>query len=163
MTPLARDGYSATTLQEVTAIQSDRDRRWPLSGAVVIGDGIGARDGAHMGIDLPAAEGAPVRAAASGTIRVSREDHGGYGVAIIIDHEVPEPTGERTSTLYAHLSFGSRKFEEGQHVSADEVIALVGNTGRSYGAHLHFEVHINDRPSDPLAWLPDTIAARSVY
>jgi murein DD-endopeptidase MepM/ murein hydrolase activator NlpD len=152
---LVREGYSATTLAEVTAAQDARARQWPLSGTFVIGEGLGARGGAHMGVDFAAADGHPVHVAASGTVRLSQESYDGYGVTVIIDHDTPHPTGERVSTLYAHLSSGSRFYEVGTRVNAGDILGLVGNTGRSYGSHLHFEVHTNDTPIDPLAWLPD--------
>lgn len=152
--PLDRGGYSATTSAEVSAIQEAQSRQWPLSGPFTVGEGLGARDGAHLGVDLAAAEGEPVHAAASGTVRLSQEAFDGYGVAVIIDHDQLHPTGERVSTLYAHLVHGSRTFEAGDRVEAGDILGAVGNTGRSYGAHLHFEVHLNGTPSDPLAWLP---------
>jgi LysM repeat protein len=88
----------------------------------------------YNGVDLAAAVGTNVRAAASGRVIVSKSGgwNGGYGNYIVIDH----PNG--TQTLYAHLSRNS--VASGATVSVGQAIGAVGNTGRSTGAHLHFEV-----------------------
>lgn len=88
----------------------------------------------YNGVDLGASIGTPVRAAAGGTVIVSKAGgwNGGYGNYIVIDH----PNG--TQTLYAHLS--KNVAWSGQDVVAGQVIGNVGNTGRSTGSHLHFEV-----------------------
>jgi murein DD-endopeptidase MepM/ murein hydrolase activator NlpD len=99
---------------------------------------------AHNGIDLAAPQGTPMYAAHAGTVVLSRW-YQGYGYAVIIDH------GDGVQTLYGHSS--ELLVSEGQEVQAGERIALMGNTGYSFGAHLHFEVHVNDVPQDPLAWL----------
>jgi murein DD-endopeptidase MepM/ murein hydrolase activator NlpD len=98
----------------------------------------------HNGIDLAAPQGAPIYAAHSGTVVLSRWD-GGYGYAVVIDH------GNGVQTLYGHTS--QLLVSEGQEVAAGERIALVGNTGYSFGAHLHFEVHVDGVPQDPVPWL----------
>lgn len=88
----------------------------------------------YNGVDLGAGVGTPVRASAAGTVIVSKSGgwNGGYGSYIVIDH----PNG--TQTLYAHLS--KNIVWSGQSVVQGQVIGNVGNTGRSTGAHLHFEV-----------------------
>ncbi|GAB3601274.1 M23 family metallopeptidase [Microbacterium tumbae] len=104
----------------------------------------------HNGADMVAPAGTPIYAAASGVVRVSSESYYGYGVGIVIDHVIG---GTRVSTLYGHMTYGSRVVQAGQTVEAGQLIGLVGNTGRSYGAHLHFEVRINDSLVEPIAWL----------
>jgi murein DD-endopeptidase MepM/ murein hydrolase activator NlpD len=86
------------------------------------------------GIDFAAPSGSAVLAAAEGTVIVSRMGgwNGGYGNYIVIDH------GDGTQTLYAHLS--SDSVSVGQKVSRGQQIGGVGNTGKSTGYHLHFEV-----------------------
>jgi LysM repeat protein len=86
------------------------------------------------GIDFAAPKGSPVLAAAAGTVIVSRVGgwNGGYGDYIVIDH------GDGTQTLYAHLSADS--VSVGQKVARGQQIGAVGNTGKSTGYHLHFEV-----------------------
>lgn len=124
--------------------------RWPLAQINHIGDGFGARGGEHQGVDLLTDGGTPIFAAAAGVVRVSQESFGGYGVAITIDHVI---NGQRVSTLYGHMRYGSRQVVSGQTVDVGQVIGLVGSTGRSTANHLHFEVMINGTHVDPLAWL----------
>ena len=94
----------------------------------------------YNAVDLAASIGAPIRAAAAGEVIVSRSSgwNGGYGVYLVIKH----PNG--TQTLYAHNS--SNAVGVGAYVEAGETIAYVGNTGRSTGAHLHFEVRGSSNP-----------------
>jgi murein DD-endopeptidase MepM/ murein hydrolase activator NlpD len=98
----------------------------------------------HAGVDLAAPEGTPFYAVAAGRVILSRYNSG-YGLNVWIDH------GEGIVTVYGHAS--RLLVKEGQMVQAGERIALVGNTGHSFGAHLHFEVRINDRQTEPIAWM----------
>ncbi|MGO1410171.1 MULTISPECIES: M23 family metallopeptidase [unclassified Microbacterium] len=102
--------------------------------------------GGHAGADMVAPGGTPIYAAKSGTVTVSSEGYFGYGVAVKIQH------GDGTETLYGHMTYGSRQVAAGQQVSAGQAIGAVGNTGRSYGAHLHFEYHINGAVVDPVPY-----------
>jgi len=86
----------------------------------------------HHGIDLDVNIGDPVYAAFDGIVRVSRRVYGGYGQHIVIRHY------NGLETLYGHLS--RRDVEVGSFVKAGEQIGLGGNTGRSTGPHLHFEL-----------------------
>ncbi|MGF3056839.1 M23 family metallopeptidase [Microbacterium sp. YY-01] len=122
--------------------------RYPLA-SFTPGEGPGSGRG-HQGWDMIAPEGTPIFAAASGVVRVSSEGYWGYGVAIVIDHVIG---GQQVSTTYGHMVYGSRLVSEGEYVEAGQVIGQVGNTGNSYGAHLHFEVHINGGMVDPEIWL----------
>jgi murein DD-endopeptidase MepM/ murein hydrolase activator NlpD len=105
---------------------------------------------AHEGIDLSAPMGAPIIAPAAGVIRsVSYED--GYGRTFEIDH------GNGIVTKFAHCS--RIVVRAGQSVTRGQLIATVGNSGLSTGPHLHYEVHVNGRPVDPLKYvLPGKIA-----
>ena len=94
----------------------------------------------HRGIDLACPIGTPVRAARSGRV-IFRGYRGGYGRLVIVKHE----HGYRT--LYGHLS--RYRVKPGQRVRAGDVIALSGNTGRSTGPHLHFEVRRGNRAVNP--------------
>jgi murein DD-endopeptidase MepM/ murein hydrolase activator NlpD len=119
---------------------------WPIEGTLT--SGFGYRWGRmHEGIDIAAAEGTPIRAAADGTVILMQSEYesGGYGNYTCIDH------GGGLSTCYAHQS--SFATSTGASVSQGDLIGYVGNTGHSYGAHLHFEVRINGAPTDPLGYL----------
>ena len=99
----------------------------------------------HMGVDLPLPMGTPVKAAFSGKVRVSKYFRG-YGNLVIIRHE------NGLETFYGHLS--KRNVVPGDWVQAGDVIGLGGSTGRSTGAHLHFEVRYMGYAFDP-QWLID--------
>ncbi|MCK6067566.1 MULTISPECIES: M23 family metallopeptidase [Microbacterium] len=122
--------------------------RWPLSG-YRLGRGLGD-SGYHQGVDLLAGCGTPLFAAAGGVVRVSQESFGGYGVAVTIDHVI---NGQRVSTLYGHMTYGSRVVQSGQTVAPGQLIGVVGSTGSSTACHLHFEVHVNGSVVDPYGWL----------
>ncbi|MDG4828556.1 M23 family metallopeptidase [Solwaraspora sp. WMMD1047] len=98
----------------------------------------------HAGIDLAAPEGTAYRAIHSGTVTKAGW-FGGYGYCVIIQH----PDG--TESVYGHSS--NLLVQEGQQVKAGDEIGWVGNTGHSYGPHLHLEVHVNGEPTDPIPWL----------
>ena len=98
---------------------------------------------------LPA--GTPIYAAAAGVVRVSQESFGGYGVCVSIDHVID---GQQVSTLYGHMTYGTRLVASGQTVVAGQMIGRVGSTGSSTANHLHFEVHINGSVVDPLGLAP---------
>lgn len=98
----------------------------------------------HAGIDFGASHGSTIRAADSGTV-IFAGWYGGYGNAVVIDH------GNGITTLYGHSS--QLYVSEGQGVQKGQPIAAVGSTGLSTGPHLHFEVRLNGKPVDPLAYL----------
>ena len=104
----------------------------------------GKRDG-HTGMDLAVPTGTPVRAALPGTVTVAKY-HSSYGNYVIIDH------GSGLSTLYAHNS--KLLVRVGQTVQTGDVVSLSGSTGRSTGPHLHFEVRINGKRTNPRSYLP---------
>lgn len=97
----------------------------------------------HTGVDIAAAEGAPVYAAAAGTVTFAGTD-GEYGQVIHLNHD---GTGAMM-TLYGHLN--SFEVARGAHVDKGVLIGRVGNTGKSTGSHLHFEWRVNGTPVDPL-------------
>lgn len=111
---------------------------------------VGADSGGHDGADMLAPAGTPIYAAAAGVVRASSESYSGYGVAVVIDHVIG---GQTVSTLYGHMSYGTRQVSAGQTVSAGQLIGAVGSTGRSTANHLHFEVHVNGSILEPYAWL----------
>jgi murein DD-endopeptidase MepM/ murein hydrolase activator NlpD len=102
----------------------------------------------HLGIDLPAPKGTEIYASKGGTV-LKATYHSSYGYYVLIDH------GGEISTLYAHCS--KLLVSKGDKVTRGQVIAEVGNTGNSYGAHLHYEVRKDGKTTDPLdkkaAWL----------
>jgi murein DD-endopeptidase MepM/ murein hydrolase activator NlpD len=99
----------------------------------------------HEGIDLAAPSGTPIHAASDGIV-VGATLNGGYGNWIRIDHP------RKFSTVYGHLSEFAPGIKEGTEVSQGDLIGFVGNTGRSTGPHLHFEILSNGKAVDPLSF-----------
>ncbi|WP_312940640.1 M23 family metallopeptidase [Oscillibacter sp.] len=99
----------------------------------------------HSGLDMAAPTDTPIRAALDGTVAKSYYSSS-YGNYIVIDH------GNGLTTGYAHQS--KRMVKKGDTVTAGQVIGLVGSTGNSTGAHLHFEVRVNGEAQNPRYFLP---------
>lgn len=121
----------------------------PVDGPVGSGfgfraDPISGRAALHSGLDFPADIGTPIVAAAGGLVTVN-EWHPGYGQVLEIDH------GNGLVTRYAHCS--RVLVEVGSLVKQGQLVAEVGNTGRSTGPHLHFEVLLEGVPQDPANFL----------
>jgi murein DD-endopeptidase MepM/ murein hydrolase activator NlpD len=103
----------------------------------------------HEGIDVTAPMGSPIEAPAAGVVTEAGWESG-YGNTVTIDH------GYGIVTKFAHAS--KLLVRAGQRVQRGQRIALVGNTGLATGPHLHYEVHVNGRPVDPLKYvLPDKV------
>jgi murein DD-endopeptidase MepM/ murein hydrolase activator NlpD len=97
----------------------------------------------HRGVDFAAPSGTPIFAAGSGTI-VYRSRNGSYGNYIRIRHN------SEYSTAYAHLSKFNRNVTKGSRVRQGQIIGYVGTTGRSTGAHLHYEILRRGRQINPM-------------
>ncbi|WP_254773937.1 M23 family metallopeptidase [Microbacterium sp. cf046] len=126
--------------------------QWPFAVGVPISYGFGMRDGTmHEGVDFTPGEGSPIQAIADGVVRESTDSGGAFGVHIVIDHIID---GVLVSSSYSHMLYGSRQVEVGDHVTVGTIVGHTGNTGRSYGAHTHFEILQNGTtPIDPIPWL----------
>lgn len=112
----------------------------PFDGRIT--SGFGYRHGRnHNGVDIDLEEGDTVRAAFDGKVRYARYHENGFGNLIIIRHY------NGLETYYAHCS--KLLVAPNQEIKAGDVIGLGGNTGHSYGAHLHFEIRFYDVPIDP--------------
>ena len=125
--------------------------RWPVRGSV--NSEFGRRPSPwtqsvefHSGIDIKAQMGTPVHAPAAGTVVVAGAAHE-YGTAVMLDH------GQDIKTLYGHLSKVSVR--PGQKVERGTLLAYSGNTGRSSGPHLHYEIFVKGQSVNPRAYLWD--------
>ena len=98
----------------------------------------------HNGIDWSAPVGTPILAAGNGVVEEAKYK-GEFGNFIRIQHA----NGYQSS--YAHMSRYAARLQEGTRVRQGEIIGFIGNTGLSAGPHLHFEIHVNNRPVDPLS------------
>jgi murein DD-endopeptidase MepM/ murein hydrolase activator NlpD len=121
--------------------------KWPLGQErSLIASPFGMRDGRrHEGIDLPAPTGTPVFAAADGVVAYAGNRIRGYGNMVVVRH------GGDLMTVYAHNSM--ILVSQGQPVRSGDRIALVGQSGRASGPHLHFEVRVGQSPHDPMRFL----------
>ena len=131
------DGVISAT--QVSSVKNSAGAQtYPVYSGYYIRPIVGGRktQGIHgnNGVDLAAPTGTPILAAADGRVIVSRAGgyNGGYGSYLVISH----PNG--TQTLYAHLSQNS--VFVGQNIAQGQIIGAVGNTGKSTGSHLHFEI-----------------------
>lgn len=104
------------------------------------------RSSLHAGLDIAAAPGSPVYAPADGVVTYAGYDES-YGKMVTIDH------GYGVSTRFGHTS--QIYVQVGQKITRWDVIASVGNTGRSTGPHLHYEVRVNGVPRDPSLYILD--------
>jgi hypothetical protein len=122
--------------------------RWPVRGSV--NSEFGGRPSPwtrsgefHSGIDIGAERGTPVHAPAAGAV-VFAGTHAEYGLTVMVDH------GEDLRTIYGHLS--KITVALGQQVARGGQLGLTGNTGRSSGPHLHYEILVKNRPVNPRAY-----------
>ncbi len=136
-------------LEEMRAFEKALPTSWPTTGMPSSGFGwrrspFNRRWKFHSGLDIANDRGTPIRAPSSGRV-VTAEYHAGYGRMIVIDH------GFGVNTLYGHCQ--TLRVAVGDYVQRGDVIATMGNTGQSTGPHLHFEVHQDGHPVDPLTYL----------
>jgi lipoprotein NlpD len=117
---------------------------WPLKGVLYSRFGVRGKS-RHDGIDIAAPMGSPVTAAGDGTV-IFVGVQSGYGKVVIVRHQ------RGLVTVYAHNS--EVLVREGAHVARGQLIAKVGQTGRTTGPHLHFEVRDGVKPKNPLLYLP---------
>ncbi|RNF36286.1 M23 family metallopeptidase [Paracoccus methylarcula] len=124
----------------------------PVKSSFRYTSGFGRRWGRmHEGVDMAGPSGTPVYATGDGVVSFAGRQSG-YGNLIKVTHELG------TETRYAHLS--RIRVKQGQRVSQGELIGDMGNTGRSTGPHLHYEVHMNGRAVDPMRFIK---AASNVF
>lgn len=132
--------------------------QWPFAVTVPISDLFGERPAPcsgcstmHGGVDFDTGEGYPIQVIADGVVtKVHPFDDNGDGLYVEIMHNVE---GMTFLSRYCHLLPGSIFVSEGQSVGVTQVLAQVGNTGNTTGAHLHFELHVDGSAVDPYAWL----------
>jgi len=98
----------------------------------------------HSGVDISAPPGKPVKATAEGVV-TKTEQYGGLGRAVFVAH------GFGVTTVYGHLS--RINVTPGQRLDRGAIVGLVGNSGRSTGYHLHYEVQVNGEATNPLAYI----------
>ena len=143
-----RDGVTVTTFTPV---------QWPIDPATSISSPFGPRiapcagcSTEHRGVDLVPGAGTPVAAIADGTV-VEAGFFGELGEHVMVQHDVD---GETVTSVYGHLRGGSMRLAVGDRVTRGQLLGLVGSTGESTGAHLHFGIlDAAQNPEDPMTWM----------
>ena len=154
--PVGTESYAHTadtfTNDPASAVQ------WPFTVGAPISSTFGYRpppcpscSNFHAGLDMTPWIGTPIQAIADGVVTTATEQGGAYGVYVVIRHEID---GQVVESVYAHMREGSLALTPGQTVRVGQMVGRVGNSGRSTGAHLHFEIRTGGEAVDPLAWLP---------
>lgn len=136
--------------------------QWPIAPASDVSSGFGWRvapcrwgcSSDHQGVDFDPGEGTQIHVVAEGVVIESNAD-GGLGQHVIVEHEI---NGAMVQTIYGHMISGSNTVDVGDTVTMGQVIGLVGSTGASTGAHLHFEVRpLGGEAVEPLSWLATNV------
>jgi murein DD-endopeptidase MepM/ murein hydrolase activator NlpD len=147
------EGESIRTLERflgrASRVLASLPSRWPVRGPVNSEYGQRRSPWApnsefHSGIDIGAPVGTPVKAPAPGVVMFAGQ-HAEYGVTLIIDH------GNDTRSLYGHLSRLNVTVD--QTIKRGDQVALTGNTGRSSGPHLHYEIQVKGQPVNPHSYI----------
>ncbi len=142
-------GDMASCVPIIPPILPDRDRYRISSSFGRRTDPKSGRPAYHRGMDFAAKKGEPVYLTGDGVVETVRFDLRGYGNQIVVDH------GFGYKTRYAHLSFIN--VAEGMKLKRGECIGNVGNTGKSTGAHLHYEVIYKGNPTNPANYMDLTM------
>ena len=122
---------------------------WPVPQFYKVSSHFGKRGGRnHDGIDIPAPKGTPIVSVDNGVVVYSDNGIRGYGNMIVIAHS------DDIFTVYAHNR--TNKVDKGDKVRKGEKIAEIGNTGRSTGPHLHFEIRVKNKVRNPAQFLSNS-------
>lgn len=135
---------------------SDAPVQFPISGGVHLTDGFGYRTAPiaqfHNAQDFAAPEGTPVMSIADGTVTHVGYTEDGLGFNVEIEHTI---AGDSVTSRYAHMQVGSAPVNVGDAVAVGERIGSVGNTGFSFGAHLHLVIEVEGEAVDPMIFIPE--------
>lgn len=149
--PFAVAGQSiAADSARPSALPGDGEWGYPLAGGYFKGRGFGYNPVTgcsycstdHMGYDMAQGCGATVYAAGPGRV-ITAGTYQGYGNAVRIDH------ADGLVTLYGHMQWNSLRISSGEDIAAGTPLGAEGNTGKSFGCHLHYEVRKDGTPIDP--------------
>jgi len=147
---ITRDAYGVTVPPPL---------QWPVDPSSPISDGFGPRTAPcsgcssnHEGADYDAGSGATVHAIAAGVVvETNNPGWAALGIHVAIQHVID---GQVITSAYGHMQVGSMRLKVGDLVTPGQPIGLVGSTGASTGAHLHFEIRVGGTsPVDPVAWM----------
>ena len=153
--PAASVALDAAARDEFTIVEYSLVQ-WPVGANISISSGFGYRScegcsSFHTGIDFTPGAGTPVEAIADGVVVSSPVADGSWGVHTTIEHNID---GVIFYSSYAHMQTGSMSVQLGDTVTRGQVLGLVGSTGQSNGAHLHFVMRdANGTFINPLPWM----------
>ncbi|CAN5553982.1 hypothetical protein BH09ACT4_BH09ACT4_19600 [soil metagenome] len=136
--------------------------QWPVAPNTDVSSGFGLRiapcwgcSSDHQGVDFDPGEGTAIHVVADGVVVESALEAGGLGQHVVVEHNID---GKVVQTVYGHMILGSQTVRTGDKVKMGEIIGLVGSTGASTGAHLHFEVRPGGVDAiEPLHWLKKNV------
>lgn len=127
--------------------------RYPFEQEVPLTDGFGYRSGPvpgfHKAQDLAPGDGTPINIIGDGLVTKSVLPSW-CGTGLEVQHKVGS---DEVTSLYCHMQTGSHSYEVGDRVNSGDIAGRVGNTGQSYGAHLHLVLTVNGTPVDPLPYI----------
>ena len=175
---LARDSYSATTMEEIQAKKEEEAAKAAAAARIAAAStasaaysgaiaqsiapagsvvrpltsftNFGTPYAGHKGTDYMVEGGTPIYAMADGVVVASTESGPGWGVYVKIAHNIG---GQSVTSLYAHMTYGTRRVSVGDTVSAGQLIGQVGDTGRAFGKHLHLEIVVGGTYQNAEGWL----------
>ena len=157
------DALGAVATEKIDAPASDgllmnyaeAQVQYPVTSGVQLTDGFGYRTAPiaqfHNAQDFAAPEGTPVMAMANGTVTHVGYTNDGLGFNVEIEHEIK---GQSVTSRYAHMQIDSAPVTVGATVAMGDRIGNVGNTGFSFGAHLHLVIEVDGEPVDPMVFIP---------
>ena len=130
---------------------SPGDPTWLTSSYGYRNDPFTKKRTAHHGIDMAGPSGLEIHCTGEGTVRISHVSRYGYGKEVVVDH------GFGYTSRYAHLQ--DIHVKVGQKLKRGEVLGTLGNTGRSTGPHLHYEIRKNGSPVNPMYFFYENLSA----
>ncbi|RGE19098.1 M23 family peptidase [Leucobacter sp. wl10] len=133
---------------------SDTKLRYPFDQTMPLTDGFGYRTAPvaqfHDAQDIAAANGTPIRIIGDGVVVEAGWANDGCGFSLKVQHLVD---GQNVTSRYCHMEDGSHTYQVGDRVSSGDEAGRVGNTGMSFGSHLHLALRLNGEPIDPLPFI----------
>lgn len=159
-------GSIPDSLSDISAVETDDSLptafvfraealvNYPFTQTVLLTDPFGYRTAPveqfHDAQDFAAAAGTPIQAIADGKVLEAGFATDGCGFGLKLEHEIDDST---VTSRYCHMQMGSHALEVGDSVKMGDDVGRVGNTGMSFGPHLHLALVVDDKPTDPMPFL----------
>lgn len=159
-------GSIPDSLSDISAVETDDSLptafvfraealvNYPFTQTVLLTDPFGYRTAPveqfHDAQDFAAAAGTPIQAIADGEVLEAGFATDGCGFGLKVEHDID---GKEVTSRYCHMQMGSHTLEVGDSVKMGDDVGRVGNTGMSFGPHLHLALVVDDEPTDPMPFL----------